>query len=219
MPSIQIDERLIRFLIFIPFFLVSITVHEYAHAFFAYRFGDNTAKNSGRLTLNPFKHIELVGTIILPFISFTSGIGLIGWAKPIPVNRNAMHDPRKNDIIVSAAGPLSNLLLALLFLIPYFIVQRVSAETEFWRGAIENICVYGVYFNIFLCLFNFLPIPPLDGCHLLYDLFPNNFTKRLLNLGLYGTIILLIAINSPLWHYFMLLLNVVVRGLLTVAAV
>ena len=213
MPNIQIDQHLIRFLLFIPFFLVSITVHEYAHAFFAFRFGDNTAKNSGRLTLNPLKHIDLIGTIILPFISFSSGIGLIGWAKPIPVNRNAMRDPRKNDIVVSAAGPISNLLLAILFLIPFFIVQRVMGETQYWRGVIETISVYGVYFNIFLCLFNVLPIPPLDGSHLLYDFFPNNFTKRMLSMGLYGTILLLVCINSPIWNYFMSVINFVVGGL------
>ena len=119
MENIQVSERLISFLLFIPIFLLSLTVHELAHAFTAYKKGDNTAKNAGRLTLNPIKHLDIVGSVIMPFASFASGFLLIGWAKPVPVNRNNFKNPLKDDAIVSFAGPLSNFVLAVVFALLY----------------------------------------------------------------------------------------------------
>lgn len=214
MPDIQVSERLILFLTFLPMFMLSITIHEFAHAFAAYKLGDSTAKNEGRLTLNPFKHVDIIGTLIVPVASFASGFALIGWAKPVPVDRRNFNNVYKDDGIVSFAGPLSNLILAAIFFIFFFIIVTYHL-TE--NQLLINIFWYGVFFNIFLSAFNLLPIPPLDGSHLLFDLFPNRFTAKLLNLGLYGSIILLLFIYSPLWGVFMTFINFILRTLLSIA--
>jgi len=212
MESIHIDERLISFLTFLPMFFLSITVHEFAHAFIASRLGDNTAKSLGRLTLNPIKHADLFGTVIMPLASFASGFALIGWAKPVPVNPNNFKNGYRDDAFVSAAGPLSNLLLSLLF----FAAFVVSIHLGFIPVVI-NLFWYGVFFNIFLFAFNLIPLPPLDGSHILFDLFPNRLTARLMSLGLYGSIILMVLIYSPLWGFFMEFINFILQIFLRIA--
>lgn len=213
MENIQLSERLISFLLFIPVFLLSLTIHELAHAFIAYRKGDHTAKNAGRLTFNPIKHLDLVGSVIMPFISFSSGLLLIGWAKPVPVNRNNFKDPLKDDTLVSFAGPLSNLVLAILFAIMLSLFYNFQiSDSEF----VLNLIWYGVFFNIFLFAFNLLPIPPLDGSHILFDIFPNKLTARYLGIGFYGTVILILFIYSPLWNYFFGLINYLMGILLKI---
>jgi Zn-dependent protease len=213
-PEIQISERLISFLTFLPLFFISIAVHEYAHAFIAFRLGDSSAKNAGRLTLNPLKHIDLIGTVIVPIAAFASGFALIGWAKPVPVDRRNFRNMLKDDALVSFAGPLSNFILALIFfIIFFFLTNAVDDPTSRWI----NIFWYGVFLNIFLFAFNLLPIPPLDGSHILFDLFPNKITAGLLNLGLYGSIILLLFIYSPLWKYFMMLIRLILNVFLSIA--
>ncbi len=217
MPGIQISDALISFLIFLPMFFLSLTVHEYAHAITAFKYGDTTAKDQGRLTLNPVKHIDLVGSILMPFFSFASGFLLIGWAKPIPVNRANFSNPRKDDLLVTFAGPFSNFLLAFLFLICFIFVINFFPENSAAAGVLIKFFWYGVFFNIFLSLFNLLPIPPLDGSHILYNLFPNRLTAGLLNLGLYGSILLILFIYSPLWGFFMNLVNFMVNLFFSVA--
>ena len=206
MSNIHVSEKLISFISFLPLFFISLGVHEFAHALTAWRLGDNTAKNQGRLTLNPFKHADLVGTFIMPIASFASGFALIGWAKPVPINRANFKNQLKDDAVASFAGPFANFLLAVVFFIIMLLVLKTGESyKQFWI----NLLWYGVFFNIFLFAFNLLPIPPLDGSHILFDLFPNKYTAKLLNLGFYGTIILLVFIYSPLWAYFMKLVNLI----------
>jgi len=197
-------------------FLISLGIHEFAHALSASRLGDNTAKEQGRLTLNPFKHADLVGTYLMPLASFASGFALIGWAKPVPVNRNNFKNQLKDDAIVSFAGPFSNLILAILFLLFFTLFSQTKLPQQ---NYILSMAWYGVFFNVFLFAFNLLPIPPLDGSHILFDLFPNKFTAKLLNLGLYGTMILLVFIYSPLWGYFMDLVNFILKIFIKTAGV
>ncbi len=208
MPDIQLSNRLISFLIFLPVFFLSIAVHEFSHALMANKFGDDTAKKLGRLTLNPIKHIDLIGSVIMPLASFASGFALIGWAKPIPVNRNNFRNSLKDDLLVSFAGPLSNLILSVLLFILFII-------SENWLGVqnsiINTVLWYGVFLNVFLFAFNLLPIPPLDGSHILFDLFPNKITAKFLNLGLYGSLLLLVFIYSPLWGIFMKIVNFILQ--------
>jgi len=213
LPDIQVSQKLISFLTFIPMFIISITVHEFAHAFFAHKLGDDTAKNEGRYSLNPLKHIDLVGTIILPFASFVSGFALIGWAKPVPINRNNFKNVLKDDTLVSFSGPLSNFILAILFFIFFVIVYNTNNGNN---KLILSLLWYGVFFNVFLCLFNLIPIPPLDGSHILFDLFPNKYTAALFKFGLYGSLLLLFFIYSPLWSYFMGLVSWVLNIFLKV---
>ncbi len=206
MNNIHVSEKLISFLTFLPAFFISLGIHEFAHALSASKLGDDTAKNLGRLTLNPFKHADLVGTYIMPLASFASGFALIGWAKPVPVNRANFKNHLRDDAVVSFAGPLSNLILSLVFFILFIIFAGTNVQ---FKNYVVNFCWYGVFLNIFLFAFNLLPIPPLDGSHILFDLFPNKFTAKILNLGIYGSIILLVFIYSPLWQYFMNFINLI----------
>ncbi len=204
MPDIEISQRLINFLAFIPMFLLSISVHEFAHAFVANKLGDDTAKQQGRMTLNPLKHIDLIGTVLMPFAAFASGFALIGWAKPVPIDRRNFGNPLSDDAKVSFAGPLSNFVLAILL---FILLKAVNVYFPGESSFVTNFIWYGVFLNVFLFAFNSLPIPPLDGSHILFDLFPNKFTAKLLNFGFYGSFILLIFIYSPLWGIFMKLVN------------
>lgn len=166
-------------IIFLIPLILSLTVHEYAHARIAYMLGDDTAKRMGRMTLNPIPHIDLVGTIIIPIVAaFAGGLPLIGWAKPVPVmpvrytRKLSMH---MGDIIVSLAGPISNFLLASLCAIILKIVFSPDTLRECFMitqaGDIGNLARYFlallVVVNMGLGVFNLIPIPPLDGSHLL----------------------------------------------------
>jgi Zn-dependent protease len=208
LPDLQISERLINFLMFLPVFLLSISVHEFSHAFFASKYGDDTAKKLGRLTLNPFKHIDLIGSVIMPLAAFASGFALIGWAKPVPIDRRNFGDPLKDDAVVSFAGPLSNFLLSVVLFILFLISVNIFGEQN---QIVSKLLWYGVFLNVFLFAFNLLPIPPLDGSHILFDLFPNKLTAKYLNLGLYGSLILLFFIYSPLWGIFMKIVNFILQ--------
>ena len=214
MPDIEVSQKLISFILFLPMFFISITIHEFAHAFSASKFGDDTARKMGRLTFNPIKHADLVGTVIMPLASFASGFALIGWAKPVPVDRRNFKNRFRDDAIVSFAGPLSNFILAIIFFIGFLIVLNFNFGV---KDYVLNIFWYGVFFNIFLFAFNLLPIPPLDGSHILFDIYPNKITGALLNLGLYGSVILLLLIYSPLWGYFMRFVNLILNLFLSVA--
>lgn len=207
MPEIEVNERLIRFLIFLPLFFLSLSIHEFAHAYFANKFGDATAKNQGRLTLNPFKHIDLIGSVVMPIMAFASGFALIGWAKPVPIDPRNFSNPHKDDLLVSAAGPISNLVLSFVFFVFFVISQLIELRSPL----VFNILWMGIYFNVFLCLFNLLPIPPLDGSHIVFNLFPNKLTATMMRLGFAGTIILFLFIYSPLWGLFMKLVNYVLE--------
>ena len=205
--DIEVNENLIKLILFLPVFLISLAAHEFAHAWFANRFGDSTAKDKGRLTLNPIKHLDLFGSVIIPLMTFMSGGFIIGWAKPVPVNMRNFRNPFRDDAIVSVAGPLSNILLSILFLVVFIIARELGLA----GNIIMDTIWLAVVFNVFLAMFNLLPIPPLDGSHLVFDLFPNKYTAKYLNLGLYGTLILVLFIFSPLWDLFWYLILYVIE--------
>ncbi len=218
MENLIVNPKLILFIFFVPLFLISITFHEYAHAFMAYMFGDDTAKKVGRMTFNPIKHLDLIGSVLIPIAAFASGIALIGWAKPVPVNPDNFSNKRWGDGIVSLAGPLSNLILAFLFYTLILFLPEISFfEINDKQFLLSTILLYGVYLNIFLFCFNLLPIPPLDGIHILHAIFYSKFTQRLVNFGLAGSVLLILFIYSPLWKYFNRLINTIMKLFLSLS--
>jgi len=193
----------------IPVLLFSVVVHECAHGIAALRAGDPTAYNSGRITLNPISHIDLFGSIILPLLLFITGSSFfIAWAKPVPVNPSLFRDPRRDDIKVSFAGPLSNMLLSVSFmLIGIFIGFLFPSSLQGSGGfgaALFQLCFYGITINLLLAFFNMIPIFPLDGSHILANLLPPELERSYRRLSQYGFVILLILIMTPLLDLFLL---------------
>jgi Zn-dependent protease len=169
-------DRALIYLRVLPVILVSLTIHEYAHAWMACRYGDDTAKSMGRLTLNPLAHISLFGTIILPLLI------QFGWAKPIPVNFSIL--TKKQIFMVAVAGPLANILLALIL---------TGAFHLFGLGKLpllEDFVLLAILLNIILALFNLIPVPPLDGSRLVYALLKSPRAVNMYNrFARYGIII------------------------------
>jgi Zn-dependent protease len=146
--------------------VLAFTVHEVMHGFVARHYGDDTAERLGRLTLNPLKHIDPIGTIVVPSLALLLNIPVIGWAKPVPVNAAKLRNPRVDMAKVAAAGPLSNLVQAFLWALLLALVQRVSpVESE--PSWLMSMCIAGILVNALFAVFNMLPIPPLDGSRVL----------------------------------------------------
>ena len=188
-------------------FLFSVIIHEVAHGYVALRNGDPTARIMGRLTLNPVPHIDPVGSILLPgLLLLTHAPILFGWARPVPVNPMNFRDYRWGEITVSAAGPLSNLALAALF--------AFLLRLELGGVGLQTLAFYGVKINIFLALFNLIPIPPLDGSHILSMLLPPELRRLYHHLDAVGFILILIlfytgvmgALLLPLYRAIMIFL-------------
>jgi len=200
-------EQLSGFLAFdlslIPFvvitLLVAFTVHEFAHAYVAYKFGDDTAKRQGRLTLNPIAHLDPFGTILI----FLAGFG---WARPVPVNRFHFKRPRLAGILVSVAGPLSNLLVAALALLIYIILIRVgvfAAIPEAFGEGFETFFNLFVRLNLVLFIFNLLPFPPLDGYRIIEDLVPARIRPKLTQYEGLGIVLFLVLVITPVGDRFL----------------
>ena len=190
--------------VIIPILFFSIVLHEFAHGYVAYRLGDDTALLLGRLTLNPLKHIDLVGTILVPAICYISGLPMFGWAKPVPVNALRMPSPRSSMGKVGLAGPSANLLLAILcaFLMKVLLVSHMlsAAATE----QTITFLVYGLQINVLLAVFNLMPIPPLDGGHIVAALLPVKAAMRYsLFFGRYGMYIVIGLILTGLFKYIL----------------
>lgn len=186
--------------------LFAMVLHEYAHGWVAAKCGDSTAKLQGRLTINPLAHIDPLGTVILPLMCLMMGSFLFGWAKPVPVDLRNLRQPRRDMALVAAAGPGMNLilavssalLLAVLLTIEPTLSLRGSAETEASPGLLATMvfrplavmALYSVMINVFLALFNLLPIPPLDGGRILTAILPAKPAMTLARLEPYGMLIL-----------------------------
>ncbi len=157
----------IDFIFSILILIFSVIIHEVSHGYAAYLQGDNTAKYAGRLTLNPFKHLELFGSFILPVLSYFTGGFIIGWAKPVPFNPYNLRNQRWGEAIVAFAGPLSNICIALFFgfLIRFGVLTRLG-DAYIYIGTMI------VFINLLLATFNMVPIPPLDGSKILFSVLP-----------------------------------------------
>lgn len=168
--------------------LLAITVHEAAHGYAAKFFGDLTAEKLGRITLNPFKHIDPTGTILVPAIAVMLGGILFGWAKPVPVNYGNLRNPRKNMLWVAAAGPASNFVMAIIWAL---LLKYANAMPSTTVNFLAHMSVAGISINLVLMVLNLLPMPPLDGGRIAVSLLPNNMAMQLAKIEQYGFFILI----------------------------
>lgn len=178
----------------------SVIVHEIAHGYAAWRLGDPTARMQGRLTLNPLAHIDLFGTILLPLmLAFSPGSPpILGWAKPVPFNPSNFRDPKRDIMITGAAGPIANFLIAIVaaILFRFFVYAHVEGMVLFMLG---TLCVS----NIYLGLFNLIPIPPLDGSRVAIGLMPNEWVGPYLRVERFGFLILFALLWMDAIHWFL----------------
>ena len=179
--------------------IFAITVHEVAHGWVAKKYGDNTAYMLGRLTLNPIKHIDLLGTIVIPGLLLLTGTGFIfGWAKPVPVDARNFKKPLHDMAIVALAGPVSNVLMAIGWALLARLGVTMGASAENVSLPLIYTGIAGISINLVLALINLLPIPPLDGSRVLTGLLPSRLAWQYNQLERYGFIILLILLYTKI---------------------
>ncbi|MDL2207836.1 site-2 protease family protein [Desulfovibrio sp. OttesenSCG-928-F20] len=198
MPEDIISSLITFGLAFVPA-LFGIICHEVAHGYTAYRMGDPTAKSLGRLTLNPIRHIDPVGFGVFAFTALTMPF-VIGWAKPVPVQPMYFRRPRQGMVLVSLAGPMTNFLVALLCALIVKFTLNLSASGigtgSVWLWAIHESAMFGIVINCALAWFNLMPIPPLDGSHILAGLLPLSLARAYSSIGRYGMFILLLLLAT-----------------------
>ena len=191
------NRSLETILLTIPAIIIGFSFHEFAHAFASNKLGDPTPRNQGRLTLSPLAHIDIIGFILILVAGF-------GWAKPVQINPRYYKNPRRDEMIVSLAGPAMNLVVAFVFVVIY------RLTINFYSG--DNVVVYNLlrvieyvtWINVILFFFNLIPLPPLDGFHILKELMPRRQYRLVWFLEQYSTIILLIIIITPVMSYVIL---------------
>ena len=194
---------LIRAIVSLPGIIIAMVVHEWAHARVAYALGDYTPKIDGRLTLNPAAHVDLFGLLMWFLVHF-------GWAKPVRINANNFANPRRDDILVSLAGPMSNLLTAFLTLIVLIVLVKLGIQMS---DGTASVLQFIMIININFAIFNMLPIPPLDGSHILRNLLPYELAYRFIQLERYSFIILIIFLMTPILSYVFVPLQRLILGI------
>lgn len=175
--------------------LLAITLHEAAHGYVALRYGDDTAKVMGRVSMNPLRHVDPLGTIILPGLLLLSGSPvLFGYAKPVPVNFNRLNNPRRDSVIVAAAGPTTNIFLAYISALLFHILVFFPLNVQ---PLLQEMLSFSVLINVMLAIFNMIPIPPLDGSRVAVGLLPDGLARPLARIEPYGIFIVFGLILIP----------------------
>ena len=168
--------------------VIAITFHEAAHGYAALAFGDPTAAEHGRLSLNPLKHVDPFGTVVLPIMLMLAGAPVLGWAKPVPVNFNRLRSPKSDMVWVAVAGPAMNIALAF---VAAGVFHMVGPDPDGWPAFAHLMAVNGLTINVLLAVFNMIPLPPLDGSRVAVGLLPVGPARRLARLEKYGMLILI----------------------------
>ncbi|MEE9161123.1 MAG: site-2 protease family protein [Gammaproteobacteria bacterium] len=180
--------------------IFAVTIHEVAHGWVASRFGDQTARSMGRLTLNPIKHIDPVGTIVVPVIMYFASGFIFGWARPVPVNWRNLGHPRRDMALVAIAGPVANLLMLFFWAISAKIILLSGSDSNYLTQLLLIMCSIGITINIVLMILNLFPLLPLDGGRVLTAMLPPNLAIPFSRLEPYGLIILvLLLVSGILW--------------------
>ena len=191
--------------------LLAIVVHEVAHGWVARQLGDDTAYLMGRLTLNPLKHIDPIGTILVPLVLILTVGFAFGWAKPVPVNFNNLRNRRRDTIFVAAAGPLANLLMAIAWALIAKLASLLPDSIAMLTSPLILMSMFGMIINAILMVFNLIPIPPTDGGRIATNLLPPRFGYQLSRVEPYGfLIILVLLLSGVLWQ----LLNMVTQAVI-----
>ncbi len=184
------STQIILFCVLIP----SVILHEISHGAVALAFGDDTAKRAGRLTLNPLRHVTPWGTIIVPIITVIAGLGWFGWAKPVPVNVGRLRSPRNHGVLVALAGPATNLVLAAIFGVLFYVVFAAGHAGPVTASLGARILFYAGFINVWVACFNLIPIPPLDGSALIERLLPASWWPGYLRFRPYGMLVIIGAL-------------------------
>jgi Zn-dependent protease len=201
-----LDFNLAQIYIQLAVLLFSLTIHEMAHAWTADRLGDPTARLLGRVSFNPIVHADLIGTVVFPLIALFGNVPLLGWAKPVPVNIRQLRNPRRDYVLVAAAGPASNLVLAIAsaFALAALPISPVVLGEANVSAPLASFLSLAVQLNILLAVFNMLPIPPLDGGNVLSGLLPPRFASLLNQVRPYGFMLLYALILTDGFYYLVL---------------
>ena len=216
----DLKSWLISFLLTMPIALLSLSVHEAAHGYVAYRLGDPTARNMGRLTLNPLKHLDPIGFLCMV-------LGGFGWAKPVPVNARYFKNPRRGMAITGIAGPVSNILLAMLFALIYEILYAFLKDIRFTSEFVYYIALISLqffmlaaYLNVALAIFNMIPIPPFDGSRIFYAFLPTKWYFGVMKYERYimfGCIVLFFALSRLGMNPLRVFEEWIIEGLFTLS--
>lgn len=189
-------------LLALPVLLISVIAHEYAHARVAVAQGDATPLRAGRLTLNPLPHLDPFGSFLVPLglWAATGGTAVLGWARPVPVNPANYREPRRGDLLVSSAGVITNFALAIVFTLLLIALLQLGRGVPGLAAVLDPVlrmAQFGILINLLLAVFNLLPVPPLDGSHLLYHVLPRDLAARYQSMGRYGFLFLIAILFVP----------------------
>lgn len=196
MLFIHIMEKILTYVIQFAVVLFAISIHEAAHGWMANFFGDPTAKLQGRITLNPIAHIDLVGTIIFPLLLIAMGAPVFGWAKPVMVNPYNLRNPKRDHMYIAAAGPGANIIASVVTIIIFIVLKRLNIISLMNPGIIALILFYLIIINVFLAIFNLIPIPPLDGSGIIEGLLKGQALESYQKIKPFGFIILIVIIYA-----------------------